>query len=112
MSDLGSDLKGAVLSSKAKTLKVVICGEQCFSTRASAIQWFGNLEECDEGEEDIFLFRCDGGRVPRSLTEQAMKSLARGSHVFQFDRVTKHFVRRDQVWLEHPARIQAEWGWK
>lgn len=113
MSDLGSELKNAVLSSKAKTLKAArYAGKHHLQMWEVAKRWFGTLEACDPGDEDIFLFDHPNDEVlPEYLHLNALQAIARGSHIFQFDPITERFVRRDKVWFQHPARIEAELVW-
>lgn len=113
MSDLGSELKNAVLSSKAKTLKAACyAGIHHVQMWKVAKRWFGTLEICDPGGEDIFLFDHPNDVVlPEYLHFHALQAIARGSHIFQFDPLGELFVRRDKVWFEHPARIQPETVW-
>lgn len=113
MSDLGSDLKGAVLSPNAKTLKAACyAGIHHVQMWEVAKRWFGTLEICDPGAEDIFLFDHPNDVVlPKYLHLHALQAIARGSHIFQFDPIGEHFVRRDKVWFQHPARIQTEFVW-
>lgn len=113
MSDLGSDLKGAVLSPNAKTLKAACyAGKHPLQMWEAAKRWFGELKICDPGDEDIFFFEHLHDEVlPWFLQFNALQAIARGSHIFQFDPIGEHFVRRDKVWFQHPARIQAETIW-
>lgn len=111
--DLGSELTGAVLSYKAKTLKAACyAGKYHLQMWEVAKRWFGKLEACDPGDEDIFLFDYPNYEVlPGYLHFNALQAIARGSHIFQFDPIKENFVRRDKVWFEHPARIQVECVW-